>query len=337
MGKVKKLFALCFALSIFLLVNYSFATTNMEIKGMVNLNSNNVRIEKLPMTRAVGSLGNNPRGTVTDSLTESDTLDILVFTLTEDKYIAAKLDTANTDYYLQLGVVNFETGDVTALTDYTSNANGILGLWAVPAGDYAILVLSNGTYGDAYSCYINATNPYSELSSIEETSSNLLDIVLKYSDNKIYVNGQYIATTGGVSNTQLDWHRNTEFSYTGGYVNRDHYISNARVKKVHRPITYTSNYVSSNNAVVIELDVDTLFTFFFSSFNSANPDAAVRSFVDISGQLTPRAFTSADINGTTQYLIYDLNTNTAIDYYGIYNYFYNGGGGETATLTFHNN
>jgi len=337
MKKIKIMFSLCLVLSFTFLMNTSFATTDLEINGMVNLNNGNGRIENVPLTRAVGSLGNDPRGTVTDSLTTTDPNDILIFTLTEEKYLAAKLDTTNTDYYLQLGVVNFETGNVTALSGYTSNENGVLGLWGVPEGDYAILVLSNGTYGTPYTCHINATNPYGELNSIEETSSNLLDIVLKYSDNKIYVNGQYIATAGGASNTQLDWHRNTEFSYTGGYVNRDHYINNARVKRVHRPITYTSDYVSSTNAVVIELDVDTLFTFFFSSFDSSNPSGAIRSFVDISGQLTPRAFTSADINGTTQYLIYDLNTNKAIDYYGIYNYFYNGGGGENATLTFHNN
>lgn len=190
-------------------------------------------------------------------------------------------------------------------------------------GDWALGVHSTGTYGDAYSINMNATNPSGAVG-ILSASNSLQQLVLRYSNNDIYSNGIYVATTGG-NNNHLDWERKYDFTWNGNYDKRTHNISNAKVKTVSAPVSYHSNYAKSNNAILIYLEEDTLFTYFESSFRSGPPTQYTSSFVDTIGKTTPRRLDDDIKNWGDHILVYDLNEQKPIDFFSVLNFYYAGG------------
>ncbi|WP_256704527.1 hypothetical protein [Paenibacillus peoriae] len=107
------------------------------------------------------------------------------------------------------------------------------------------------------------------------------------------MNGTQIANTT-VANPNLEWSR--EFNF--------------------------SNYASSDNAVLIVLNADTLFTYFESAYSSGNPPYHSSSFVDTSGRTTPRRLDFIDMAGDPDILVYDLDTKKVIDFVSNLNYYY---------------
>jgi len=68
-------------------------------------------------------------------------------------------------------------------------------------------------------------------------------------------NNNHIANTTQAENTNphLDWSRHFYFSSGGSYQARDHDIADARVSYITTRVNYSSDYASSNNAVLIVL------------------------------------------------------------------------------------
>ncbi|QPA31784.1 hypothetical protein [Thermaerobacillus caldiproteolyticus] len=92
-----------------------------------------------------------------DSLTEEDPMDLFFFSPTSDKILVSRILSGNEDYILQLYVVDYENG-LAYPTEFTTSP-GKLMLINIPAGDYALGVLSKGTLGDSYTIQMNASNP----------------------------------------------------------------------------------------------------------------------------------------------------------------------------------
>ncbi|MDR6778899.1 MULTISPECIES: hypothetical protein [Paenibacillus] len=166
------------------------------------------------------------------------------------------------------------------------------------AGDWGLRVTSTGTVGESYSIHMNAASPADtpingKAAKLTSYSNNLLYTVIKYPNGDIKVNGTQIANTT-VANPNLEWSR--EFNF--------------------------SNYASSDNAVLIVLNADTLFTYFESAYSSGNPPNQSSSFVDTSGRTTPRRLDFIDMAGDPDILVYDLDTKKVIDFVSNLNYYY---------------
>ena len=130
------------------------------------------------------------------------------------------------------------------------------------AGDWGLLVTSSGTVGNTYRIDMNAAGP-GGVASIESSTDTLNSVVWRYPNNDLYFNNTFIANTDQ-ANSNLDWSRPFYFSSGGSYQSRDHDIAEARVSDISTRVNYSSNYASSDNAVLITLDEETLFTYFES-------------------------------------------------------------------------
>lgn len=138
------------------------------------------------------------------------------------------------------------------------------------------------------------------------------------------IDGKYVLNTNE-SNPHLDWERNYYFSSGGGYSQRKHSISNVKVKSISRPVSYTSSYASSDNAIMIYLNPGTSFTYHESQYQSGTNPYYHSSFIDILGKNTPRKIDSDDFNYGDHILILNLNTGQPIDFYSVLNFYYGAG------------
>ncbi|MFK4341311.1 MULTISPECIES: hypothetical protein [unclassified Paenibacillus] len=99
---------------------------------------------------------------------------------------------------------------------------------------------------------------------------------------------------------------------------------------------YTSNYASSDNAVLIVLNEGTLFTYFESAYSSGNPPYHSSSFVDTNGRTTPRRLDFIDMAGDPDILVYDLDKKKVIDFASSLNYYYAKGIEPHPTVVYYN-
>lgn len=282
---------------------------------------------KAPMANIV--LPDDPRTIVNGTLTVAN--DFHFFSVTGDKFLLARLVSVNADYWARLYIVDYETSTATP-TNIWGNPNDLIQLNGLPQGDYAFIIGSNGTLGNSYSLQINATNPAGNIVDGTYTSS-LQQFVLWYSNSDVYTNGTYVCNVGsGASTAHLDWEREYYFSYGGNYSRRTHNISDVKILGVSGPYSYSSSYASSNNVMFIYLDVDTLFTYFESQFQS-DPHYYYASFDDILGKTTPRRLEADDYSYGDHILVYDLNTGTPIDFYSVLNFYYGAGVEALPTIT----
>lgn len=279
----------------------------------------------------------NVNGSIMDfneSLVASDTDDMWFFNVATDRTMLFKLLSTNTNYIAQLYIVDWSTGQATP-TNVGVYAGGQLTLGQLPAGDYLIRVYSAGTVGDTYTLRMNATNP-SNPSSILSATSTLRNVVASYSNGDIYANGSYVANTQGY-NANLEWEREFYFSWGNGYNSRTHSIFNVKVRSVSAPVSYSSSYASSNNALLIYLDKGTSFMHHASYYQSGPNHVYESSFEDVTGRITPRYLDQQDFDYWGDHiLVYDLNTNRAIDFYSVLNFYY-GTGVEAAPVVYYLN
>ncbi|QNU65355.1 hypothetical protein EHE19_010425 [Ruminiclostridium herbifermentans] len=307
-----------------------------KINSSKSLLSNN-ESEEYSKSNSTGSglylLDDNPRAIVNETLTEEKYMDFYFFTVTKDTFMVARLDSNNSYYKADLYIIDYETGNAI-LTNISSYANNIIALNGLPQGDYALAIYSMDNVGASYSLKINATNPYGGYNSIIKITQDLQQFVLKYNDNSIYANGVYVCNTSpSAVNSHLDWERDYFFSYGGNYSNRDLSISSVKIKNVVGPVTYSSSYASSQNVMLIYLDIGTLYTYFESQFQSV-PHYYYSSFVDVLGKTTPRRLDADDFNYGDHILAFDLNTGRSIDFYSVLNYYYAAGIESLPTITF---
>ncbi|AKG37601.1 hypothetical protein VK70_04580 [Paenibacillus durus ATCC 35681] len=274
-----------------------------------------------------------------DSLTAADPTDFWFFNVPTDRSILFEIKSSNPDYRVELYSIDWSTGTATS-TNFWGSPGSIKFATDLSAGDWGLRVTSTGTVETDYSIHMNAANPSDPTyaASVMSYSTSLLYVVMEYPNNDVLLNGNYIANTTPAANTnpQLNWERNYTFSWDGNYSTRNHRISDARVASVTTPVNYSSHYASSNNAVLIVLKEDTLFTYFESEFRSGPPTYHYMSFVDSTGRTTPRRLDFIDAAGDPDILVYDLNTNKVIDFASNLNVWYSSGSEPAPTVTYYN-
>ncbi|GGE35999.1 hypothetical protein GCM10011391_13500 [Pullulanibacillus camelliae] len=321
--------------------NFKVETNNKGID--VSFVSNDLKIDKghgVSIKRPKYSIKSNfnvsgDRMNFTDTLTSTDTDDFWFFSVDTERSVIFNIQSTNPDYAVELYQIDWETG-----TAYPTSLGGYSGdevaYNQLPSGDWALRVYTTGTtYGDSYSIKMNATNP-SGAANILSESDSLLYVVLSYPNGDIYSNGTYVATIGG-DNTHLNWKREYYFTWDGNYDQRTHEISEVKIKSISGPVSYHSDYASSDNAILIYLDEGTLFMYNESSFRSGPPTQYTNSFVDTIGKTTPRRLDSDDLtNWGDHILVYDLNKQKPIDFYSVLNYYYASGVEPLPSITFLN-
>ncbi len=321
--------------------DFKVETDNGDTGGVSSI-SNSLSIDKeqgIDIERPPYSVYSNfsvsgDRMNFSDTLTAADPDDFWFFSVDTDRSIVFKIQTENPDYVVKLYQVDWETQTLYPTTLKGTPEEQVTHS-QLPSGDWALRVYSTNTYGDAYSIKMNATN-LSGAVNILSASDSLLYLVLGYPNNDIYSNGTYVATLGQ-NNTHLNWEREYYFAWDGNYNKRTHKVSDAKVKSISRPVSYHSNYADSDNAILIYLEKDTLFTYFESSFRSGPPTQYNNSFVDTIGKTTPRRLDNDDLtNWGDHILVYDLNTQKPIDFFSILNFYYAGGIEPLPSITFLN-
>ncbi|MEK5506619.1 MULTISPECIES: hypothetical protein [unclassified Paenibacillus] len=274
-----------------------------------------------------------------DSLTTADPTDFWFFNVPTDRSILAQIKSSNPNYRFDLYSIDWSTG-TASLTGFGGKASELKFATDLKAGDWGLRVTSTGTVGESYSIHMNAASPADtpingKTAKLTSYSNNLLYTVIEYPNGDIKVNGTQIANTT-VANPNLEWSREFNFSSGGSYSSRSHNVSDVRIKSITTPVKYTSNYASSDNAVLIVLNADTLFTYFESAYSSGNPPYHSSSFVDTSGRTTPRRLDIIDMAGDPDILVYDLDTKKVIDFVSNLNYYYAKGIEPQPTVVYYN-
>ncbi|MEG1416093.1 MAG: hypothetical protein RSC49_05740, partial [Clostridium sp.] len=246
------------------------------------------------------------------------------------------MTSTNPNYVAQLGIVDWQNGTFTGTNVYVFSGQEIK-LNNLPAGSYGIRIFSNNnTVGQSYTIRMNALNPGGDGSTIIQKSSSLRYIVMQYINKDIFANGKFVANLSR-SNPELKWTREFYFPTGGGYTSRKHDIDEARVKSVSAPVSYKSSYASSNNAILVYLERDTLFTYFESAYQSGVSTAYYNSFIDTLGKKTPRRLDVDDMtNNGDHILVVDLDSGKPIDFFSVLNYYYASGVEPIPTINFLN-
>lgn len=257
------------------------------------------------------------------SLTTDNPQNYYLFSVSSDRYMALGFTTGNAKYDVQL--YQYQVSTKTYLpTNVVLKANQTYTLHDLPAGSYLLDVFSAGTVGDNYTIAMNSANPANPTYVYRASFS---DMLCGYSDG-LYNNGS-VVYKDGTSNSNLDWIRNDYFSWSGensGDYKRTQQIYSAAVnksRKIQLAINYKSDYVNADNVILIPLDVGTGFLYRYSSFQ--NNQMVINTWTDVYGKQTPRTLDTSDIERNPQYLVYDLDSNKAIDFYTDLNYFYYSG------------
>ncbi|PCK18929.1 hypothetical protein CEY02_18050 [Bacillus pumilus] len=254
-------------------------------------------------------------------LTEEDPVDLWFLSTSSPQALISRITSPNADYVVQLFVVDFETGQAYP-TDLIQPAGSLLALTNLPAGDYAFGITSGGEFGDSYTLQVNAKNPPNFTGAVS-LSSTLQYFVAEYANGDVFANGAKVYNKQSKT-ADYEWKRVFYFSYDGKYEQRTHSISNVKVKSISAPVSYSAPYASSSEAILVYLDVDTLFMYHQSSYESGQYYRD--TFVDTLGKKTPRTL---DIDDLTNYgdhiLAVDLKTGQPIDFFSVLNYYYAAG------------
>ncbi|MBG9911329.1 hypothetical protein ABD83_07670 [Bacillus xiamenensis] len=254
-------------------------------------------------------------------LNEEDPIDLWFLSTSSPQALISRITSPNADYFVQLFVVDFEA-DQAYPTDLIQPAGSLLGLTNLPAGDYAFGITSGGDFGDSYTLQVNAKNPPNFTGAVS-LSSTLQYFVAEYENGDVFANGAKVYNNQSKI-ADYQWERVFYFSYDGKYEQRTHSISSVKVKSISAPVSYSAPYASSSEAILVYLDVETLFMYHQSSF--ASGQYYHDTFVDTLGKTTPRRL---DIDDLTNYgdhiLAVDLKTGKPIDFFSVLNFYYAAG------------
>lgn len=268
-------------------------------------------------------LQNDPRLIQNGILTAENNTNYIYFTVTKDTFIWAKLASSNADYTISLYKIDEITGQALP-TDIVDNSNSIIANSGLEQGDYLFLISSNGSVGDNYDLQINATNPAGEFSSINTITPTLQQLVITYANQEVYANGKYVFSWDATAtNSHLNWKRDVMTVKELVTETKKMILENVKVRTLSAPVTYTSQYASSDNAILLYLNEGTTYTYYQTLIENSNPLNYSKSFVDPNGRITPRNLDSSDFINATHILVFDLNTGKPIDFFSSLNYFYN--------------
>lgn len=276
------------------------------------------------------SLGDTPCNSYTVTLQDNQ-MHLLTFQISSSKVLFSKFESTDSNYSLALCMIG-DDGTVSILTDFiapNANLNTIL-----PAGNYGFLIINNGnTFGNSYTVRVNTSTPGSNVTNaslykVNTYYSHAITLAMTSGSNNIFCDGKFITNLSNTEN--LDWERVLDLSWSGGYNYNKHEIYNSTINDVSLPGKYTSNYVNSNNAVVIFLGAGTGYMYNESKRSS---QGRVFTYLDPFGNTTPRTLTDYDIDNYQCWLIYDLDKQEPIDFWSSLNWYY-ATGTESATFQY---
>lgn len=278
-------------------------------------------------------LGTNPFGNLTATLSQ-DQVHILLFQLSESKVLFSKMTSNNSEYAYQIYKVNSD-GTLTPYSNAVLAGEQITG--TISSGQYAFVVANTGTsYGSSYTMYMNTVTPspsnVASMSLVSLSSSYkhvTVQMITTSGDMVVYCDGVRVIDEGSPS--MLDWERVLDLSWSSGYNYNKHEIYNAVVSGISSVGTYTSDYVTSNNAVILYLDVGTGYMYNESKRNWDTGEH-IFHFYDPAGNTTPRTLNAYDIANYNCRLVFDLNTGRPIDFWSFLNWYY-ATGTEEANFT----
>ena len=262
-------------------------------------------------------------------LTEDDPVDLWLLSTSSSQALVSRITSSNPDYFVQLFVVDYETGQAYP-TDLIQPAGSLLALTNLPAGDYAFGITSGGDFGDSYTLQVNAKNPPNFTGAVS-LSSTLQYFVAEYANGDVFANGTKVYNKQ-TKTADYEWKRVFYFPYDGNFEQRTHQISSVKVKNISAPVSYSAPYASSSEAILVYLDVETLFMYHQSSY--ASGQYYYDTFVDTLGKTTPRRL---DIDDMTNYgdhiLAVDLKTGQPIDFFSVLNFYYAAGVEKLPTIS----
>lgn len=268
-------------------------------------------------------LQKDPRLIQNGILTAENNTNYIYFTVTKDTFIWAKLASSNADYTISLYKIDEITGQALP-TDIVENSNSIIANSGLEQGDYLFLISSTGSVGDNYDLQINATNPAGEFSSINTITPTLQQLVITYANQEVYANGKYVFSWDTTAtNSHLNWKRDVMTDKELFTETKKMILENVKVRTLSAPVTYTSQYASSDNAILLYLNEGTTYTYYETLIENSNPANYSKSFVDPNGRITPRNLDSSDFINDNHIIVFDLNTGKPIDFFSSLNYFYN--------------
>lgn len=265
----------------------------------------------------------------TDSLTASDNSDFYFFSTAQSRLMLFKIISYNSNYVIDLGRVDWNTGVITFENVQTSGSD--IKPYFVSAGDWVLYVHSkDGSLGDSYSIMCNVTNP-SSVQQIVYYTNDLTTVVIRTTPHNYYYNGKFVPTSS-VYTKEVKWELSEEYPIydasnptVPGSGHRYMNISEGQVKSINYG-SFVTDRMSIPNALWVELDVGTMWT-----YNRSEIVGGSHTYIqkDIRGLDTPRFFDSIDVEGEDwgrHYLIYNLDSEQYVNMYSVFNpYFYTGG------------
>ena len=283
-------------------------------------------------TPSFAEIGSNPSNSFSVTL-GTDQAHFLIFTLSSKRVMFSKFTSSNSDYAMALCKVTSD-GSIQQATDFYTSGGQINAV--LDAGQYAFAILNGGTtYGNSYTVHVNTSTPGTNVTnaSIHDVNthySHIVTLVAMNNTTYIFADGKKVTDVNNTSN--LDWERVLDLSWDGGYNYNKHEIYNVNIRDVSLPIVYSSDYASSNNAVIIYLGTGTGYMYNESKRNTTT-GAHIFHFLDPLGNETPRKLTSNDIDNYRCWLIFDLDTGKSIDFCSSLNWYY-ATGTEEASYSF---
>ncbi|MCI8577778.1 MAG: hypothetical protein HFG64_09750 [Lachnospiraceae bacterium] len=245
--------------------------------------------------------------------------DYIYFSLTNSKYTYFKLISSNQKYQAKLYFVDYETGIATSSGVEIPSGEKIYTIGKVPAGDYVFVISSNGSVGDSYEFYLNATCPAGTSTQIG-CSEDLRNVGREYSNGDIYANGVLVFNKNAISSDLFNWERKLDFQTGSSFTYRDLQVNKVVVDKIAGPCKYQSGYASSDSVMLIYCGIGTTWVY---TESIKQGDNRTGTMVDVFGRKTPRQLDALDFdNSYTHILAYDVNTGRSIDFCSPLNYYY---------------
>lgn len=270
-------------------------------------------------------------------LTSGNVQDAYIVQTNEDKAAALKIISDNPYITVRLCKLDLNTMIAEGTNFYDAgHDNYAQALGTMLAGDYALMVYSSNESYPAgnYTLMWNITNP-AGASSIVDINEDLTKVALGYLDFNqpktpaIFCNGSNWLDG-------LEWRDSQTFPIDYGHRGLGQHISEITVRNVNKG-SYNTNKKTVNNALFIEVGVDSLWTYMNSYYQNINGGVTHwMDYFDASGRKTPRRLDEYDFRDRYHYVVIDMDKNVVVDFASPYNYWWLTGqttGSATFTAT----
>jgi len=266
------------------------------------------------------------------TIDSNDPIDYLYFSVNANRYTMISFTSTNFDYKVLLCDLD-SNGNLQYIWDIYDP--GTTYLRNISAGDWVFVIYpySTSTYSTTYTLAVNnLLLPRTDFTTNNITIPyNLKHIKIRYNDNTVYFNDQYVYTYGSsISQSHLAWTRTWRQSTGNVFYYRMFGIYDPKVSSISGVVAYSSQHASSQNAILIELAVDAGYTYeYIVSLNGGG--YLVNDHIDpLFGIYAPRPLTSSDFvlapqtpNNTGKHtLVYCLDTGKVIDFNSYLNFYY---------------